>query len=147
GTPVPCQASRAGGYRRVRQADVSGCENGFWPKARQHFMNGSHLEIALRRALHARGLRFYVSYRKAPGRPDVAFPTRRLAVFVDGDLWHTGRRAPDAWRPKIDASRRRDDEVNAQLEQLGWTVLRFTEHAIRRDLDACVEAVTRAARR
>ncbi len=110
-------------------------------------MRGSQPEIALRRALHARGLRFYVEYRKAPGTPDVAFPSRRLAIFVDGDLWHHGRRAPDAWRPKIDANRRRDVTVTSQLEDAGWTVLRFRDAEIRRNLDACVEAVTRAATR
>jgi len=110
-------------------------------------MRGSGPEIALRRALHARGLRFYVEYRKAPGTPDLAFPSRRLAVFVDGDLWHHGRRAPDAWRPKIDANKAHDHEVNQQLEHSGWTVLRIPEAEIRRNLDACVEAVTRAASR
>jgi DNA mismatch endonuclease (patch repair protein) len=111
-------------------------------------MRGSKLEIAFRQALHARGLRFYVSYRKAPGRPDVAFPSRRLAVFVDGDVWHglPGRRIPDAWRRQVDANQRRDQEVNAKLEADGWTVLRLWERDIRRSLDACVERVTRAAR-
>ena len=110
-------------------------------------MRGTIPELALRRALHARGLRFYVDYRKAPGRPDVAFPSRRLAVFVDGDLWHHGRRAPDAWRAKIDANRLRDVTVTQQLEQDGWTVLRFPESEIRRNLDVCVESITRAASR
>lgn len=108
---------------------------------------GTAPELALRRALHRRGLRFYVDYRKAPGRPDLALPSRRLAVFVDGDLWHHGRRAPRAWRQKIAANLRRDVAVNDQLKQEGWTVLRFAEAEIRRNLNACVEAVTRAASR
>src|SRR6185503_11441869 len=91
-------------------------------------MRGSRPELALRRALHRRGLRFYVSYRKAPGTPDVAFPHRRLAVFVDGALWHGHHdRIPEAWRPKIEANRRRDVAVNEQLAAEGWTVLRFRE--------------------
>ena len=109
-------------------------------------MRGSSIEIALRRELHRRGLRFYVSYRKAPGRPDVAFPSRRLAVFVDGELWHgLHDRIPEAWRPAVNAQRRRDVVVIQELEADGWTVLRFPEREIRRNLDACVEAVTRAA--
>src|SRR5437867_3680844 len=116
--------------------------------ASHRIMRGSRSEIALRRALHARGLRFYISYRKAPGQPDVAFASRRLAVFVDGELWHgLHDRIPNAWRPKIDANRRRDVAVNRQLAEQGWTVLRFREAEIRRNLDACVEAVTRAAGR
>lgn len=112
-------------------------------------MRGSKPEIALRRELHRRGLRFYAQYRKAPGTPDLAFPTQRLAVFVDGDLWHghIPERTPAAWHPKIDANCRRDDAVNRELEHLGWTVLRIRERDIRRDLEACVETVTRAAGR
>ena len=108
-------------------------------------MHGSRPEIALRRELHRRGLRFYVSYGKAPGRPDVAFPSRRLAVFVDGELWHgLHDRIPEAWRRKIDENHRRDVTVNAHLEQLGWRVLRFPSERVLRELDACVEEVTRS---
>jgi len=110
-------------------------------------MRGSQPEIALRRELHRRGLRFYVEYGSVPGRPDLAFPTQRLAVFVDGELWHGYRKAPVAWRPKIEANRQRDNAVNERLERLGWTVLRIRERDVRRNLDACVEAVMRAARR
>ena len=110
-------------------------------------MRGSPPQTPLARPPPPRGLRFYVEYRKAPGTPDVAFPSRRLAIFVDGDLWHHGRRAPDAWRPRIDANRGRDVTITSQLEDAGWTVLRFREAEIRQNLDACVEAVTRAATR
>ncbi len=110
-------------------------------------MRGTKPEIALRRELHRRGLRFYVEYRSAAGRPDLAIPAKRLAIFVDGDVWHghPDRRIPDAWRPKIDGNRQRDSQVTARLESQGWTVLRIWESDIRRSLDACVERVTRAA--
>src|SRR5437762_11927058 len=45
-------------------------------------------ELTLRRALHAAGLRYRVHYRTVAGRPDVVFPARKVAVFVDGDFWH-----------------------------------------------------------
>lgn len=110
-------------------------------------MVGSKPELALRRELHRRGLRFYVQYRKAPGAPDLAFPSRRLAVFVDGELWHgLHDRIPGAWRRKIDANRRRDVAANTKLELLGWRVIRFSDRQVRRNLDACVAEVTRAAR-
>ena len=103
-------------------------------------------ELALSRALRVRGLRFETQYRDAPGTPDLAFPDRRLAVFVDGDLWHghPQRRIPDYWRRKIDRNRDHDAWINYLLERDGWTVLRFWERDIRRNLDACVEAVTRS---
>lgn len=112
-------------------------------------MRGTKPEIALRRELHRRGLRFYVEYRSAAGRPDLALPSQRLAVFVDGDVWHghPGRRIPDAWRPKVDANRRHDAEVNTRLAERGWTVLRLWESDIRRNLDGCVDQVMRAAGR
>ncbi|MFM9092726.1 MAG: very short patch repair endonuclease [Verrucomicrobiota bacterium] len=72
-----------------------------------------------------------------PGRPDFAFPARRLAVFVDGCFWHgcprhgtlpRGNRA--FWRAKLTRNRERDREVNAELRRRGWTVLRVGEHAL-----------------
>src|SRR5688572_10251123 len=47
----------------------------------------SKAELAIRRRLHAMGLRYRLHYR-IEGRPDIAFPSRRVAVFIDGDFWH-----------------------------------------------------------
>src|SRR5215203_6032033 len=59
-------------------------------------------ELALRRELHRRGLRFRKDYKRIPGRPDIAFTRARLAVFVDGCFWH---RCPlHATQPKNNAS-------------------------------------------
>ena len=112
-------------------------------------MRGSKPEIALRRALHDRGLRFYVSQRKAIGRPELGIPSDRLAVFVDGDLWrgHPSRRTPAAWRQQSDGNRQGNAVVNSALRDVGWTVLRFWEHEIDRDLEACVSQGMRAAGR
>lgn len=96
-------------------------------------------EIRLRRALHARGLR----YRKNTAlvlptrrvRPDVVFPRLRIAVFVDGCFWHgcpvhatTPRANAAYWVPKLAANARRDREVDAALAQHGWKVIRIWEH-------------------
>jgi len=45
-------------------------------------------ELALRRSLWTRGVRYRVHYPRAPGRPDIAFPRQKVAVFVDGCFWH-----------------------------------------------------------
>ena len=49
------------------------------------------LEVALRRILHAHGLRYRVGY-PVPGAPrrsiDIAFTRARLAIFIDGCYWH-----------------------------------------------------------
>ena len=97
-------------------------------------------ELALRSTLHNSGLRFRVDHPvRTPGRrpirPDIVFPKRRVAVFVDGCFWHgcpihgtqpaTNR---DYWARKLDANRHRDISTTEALERDGWTVLRFWEH-------------------
>lgn len=97
-------------------------------------------ERALRSALHRAGLRFRVDYPvrtpgRRPVRPDIVFPARRVAVFVDGCFWHacpvhgTQPATNEAyWTRKIEANRHRDLSTTAALESDGWTVLRFWEH-------------------
>lgn len=58
--------------------------------------NNTTPELAVRRALRARGLRYRIHLRDVPGCPDVAFPRSRVAVFVDGDFWHG--RDFDSWK-------------------------------------------------
>lgn len=95
-------------------------------------------ELALRSALHRRGLRFYVDRPPTPGtrgRADIVFPRARVAVYVDGCFWHgcpihgTSPKANAAWwREKIDGNRRRDRDTDRRLEEAGWTVVRVWEH-------------------
>lgn len=96
--------------------------------------------MALRSALHARGLRFRKNHRLdiADGhrvRPDVVFPKVRLAVFVDGCFWHgcqehrsLPRSNASFWKNKIEGTRERDRQQIAWLEAAGWTVIRVWEH-------------------
>lgn len=104
-------------------------------------------ELVLRRALHARGHRYRVHLRSVPGRPDLAFPSARVAVFVDGDFWH-GRdlaswadKLPPKWRAKITRNVERDAEVELELESAGWRVVRVWAKDLRKGLDAAVAAV------
>jgi DNA mismatch endonuclease (patch repair protein) len=96
-------------------------------------------EVALRRALHARGLRFFVHRRPLSDlrrTADVVFPTAKVAVFVDGCFWHGcpshGRREHRTngwyWPEKIEQNRLRDEDTNAQLTRAGWKVVRVWEH-------------------
>jgi len=120
-------------------------------------------ELLLRRALHRRGLRYRLHDRQLPGRPDLVFVSARVAVFVDGDFWHghgwrergfssfeaqfDNHRDPERWRTKTAVNMARDVEVNAQLEQLGGTVIRVFESDVRRDVNAAAEAVETRVRR
>lgn len=108
-------------------------------------------EVALRRALHERGVRGWrCNYRPAPGRPDVAWPALRVAVFVDGAFWHghPSRHRPGRsgayWDAKIAANVARDRRVDAELQELGWAVLRVWDFEVRRDIDAVAKRVAGA---
>lgn len=96
-------------------------------------------ELVLRAALRVAGVRGWRCHMKVPGTPDVAFSRWRLAVFVDGVWWHghpdylpRGRRGP-YWDAKIAKNRSRDLEVNRQLREAGWGVVRIW------DLDALAD--------
>ena len=101
-------------------------------------------ELAVRRLLHAAGLRYRVEY-PVPGmarrRIDVAFPGAKLAILIDGCFWHgcpehaTHPKAnAEWWRNKLDRNMARDRETTEHLVAQGWTVLRFWEHEAPQDV-------------
>lgn len=95
-------------------------------------------ELALRRAVHALGLRYRVSKRPVPGfnrTADLVFTRARIAVFLDGCFWHGcpehhTKAATNAeyWADKVEQNRRRDAETNRRLEEEGWRVIRIWAH-------------------
>jgi DNA mismatch endonuclease (patch repair protein) len=96
-------------------------------------------EVAVRSALHRRGLRFRRDHAiwlpDRVVRPDVVFAGARLAIFIDGCFWHVcpihgnQPRANTAyWKPKLARNVSRDRAVDAALEAAGWRVLRAWEH-------------------
>lgn len=109
-------------------------------------------EIAVRRLLHAAGLRYRVAYRPEPRlrrTADIVFTRQRIAVFIDGCYWHacpehgtTARSNAEYWSAKLARNVERDADTNTRLEVLGWTVLRFWEHEIPAEIaEAVVAAV------
>lgn len=95
-------------------------------------------EMAVRRLLHARGLRYRVDTRPIPTvrhTADIVFTRARLAVFIDGCWWHgcpehhrRPRSNSEYWHSKIERNQERDRRATAQLESAGWRVLRAWEH-------------------
>lgn len=96
-------------------------------------------EVALRKELHRRGMRFRVVY-PVPGNRrrsiDVAFTRAKVAVFVDGCFWHgcpEHGSQPTAnkgwWEAKLQANTARDRDTDRLLAEAGWRVLRIWEHA------------------
>lgn len=114
-------------------------------------------EVKLRSALHRRGLRFRL-HRSVPGAPrrtiDIAFPSERVAVFVDGCFWHSCPRhgkTPDRngawWQDKLAANTTRDRDTDQLLTQAGWEVLRYWEHEDPIDVANEVVRAVRSRRR
>ena len=111
------------------------------------------IECILRKELWARGFRYRKNYKKLIGKPDIVMPKYKLVIFCDSEFWHgknykesTERIGTnsDYWKQKIKRNIERDKEVNEKLIADGWTVLRFWEKEIRKELDKCVEQVVSA---
>jgi DNA mismatch endonuclease (patch repair protein) len=114
--PVPLDAATSARLRRQRRS-------------------ATKPEVALRRELHHRGLRFRVNHPALPGRPDIAFTRAKVAVFVDGCFWHCcpdhgtlPRNNREWWSAKLDRNVIRDRAKDAALTDLGWSVLHVWEH-------------------
>jgi DNA mismatch endonuclease (patch repair protein) len=114
-------------------------------------------ELAVRRYLHAAGLRYRLHRKGLPGRPDIVFPSRRACVFVHGCFWHgcphciDGRRAVKSnstyWAPKIAGNQARDNRHREALVAAGWTVWTIWEceageAAILEQLATAIRALT-----
>ena len=110
-------------------------------------------ELAVRSAVHSRGLRYRVNTRPLPElrrTADLVFSRPRVAVFVDGCWWHgceehysAPRANSDYWNRKVESNRRRDADTNSRLQEAGWIVLRFWEHDDPEQVATQVEEVVR----
>ncbi|OZE93218.1 very short patch repair endonuclease [Rhodococcus sp. 15-2388-1-1a] len=95
-------------------------------------------EVALRRALHRRGLRYFVDRAPLKGmrrRADLVFPRRKVAVYVDGCFWHScpihatkPRNNAQWWADKLAANVTRDRDTDEKLLAEGWRIVRIWEH-------------------
>jgi DNA mismatch endonuclease (patch repair protein) len=105
-------------------------------------------EMVLRRALWAAGVRGYRCHvRSIPGTPDLSWPRRKIAVFVDSAWWHghpsrwEPGRPPYQWDRTIAANRERDKRVNAELQARDWVVIRIWDFELQASIDAAVHRV------
>ena len=108
------------------------------------------IEIKLRKALWARGIRYRKTCKDIPGKPDICFKGKKIAVFCDSEYWHgkylmEGRYIPktntEFWVNKIKRNMERDQEVNELLSSQGWKVIRFWGEEINKELEKCVQIV------
>jgi DNA mismatch endonuclease (patch repair protein) len=107
-------------------------------------------EISLRKALHARGLRYRLHVRELAGKPDLAFPKFRAVVFVHGCFWHAhdcgACRIPQTnneyWTRKIARNSIRDAQTRETLRASGWRVAIVWECALRGPRKQSLEQVS-----
>lgn len=114
-------------------------------------------EKALRSALFRLGCRFRVCCRHLPGKPDIVFPSAKLAVQVNGCFWHQHHgckhaRIPDSnreyWKPKLERTVERDAANSAALRSMGWCLVEVWECGLRtsEEVDAAARAIASQVR-
>lgn len=88
-------------------------------------------ELAVRHLLHGMGYRYRLHARDLPGKPDIVFRSRRVAVFVHGCFWHrhdcglayVPKTRPEFWQRKFEGNVARDLRTKRELEAAGWRVV------------------------
>ena len=117
------------------------------PETRSRMMGGirgrdTRPELAVRRFLHAQGLRYRLHVRDLPGRPDIVLPRHRTVVFVHGCFWHrhygcrfayTPKSREEFWLTKLEGNVIRDERDQRRLGELGWRVFVVWECEITTD--------------
>lgn len=115
----------------------------------------SKIELALRKELWSRGLRYRKNVTNIFGKPDLVFKGKKVAVFCDSEFWHgynweerknDFKSRQEFWIPKIERNIERDKEVTTELQRQGWIVLRFWGNEIKRDVSGCADIIEKAVR-
>ncbi len=107
-------------------------------------------ELLLRKAMWKHGVRGYrLDWKRVPGRPDIAFPKRKKAIFIHGCYWH---RCPKCklslpksnttfWKEKFSKNKKRDKQKEKDLRLQGWDVLVLWECDIKNDIGVVIREV------
>ena len=96
-------------------------------------------ELAVRKALCARGFRYRVHVKDLPGSPDIVFRRLGAVIFVNGCFWHMHDCAlfrrpasrPVFWEEKLRRNRERDARMREALYGAGWRCLTVWECSTR----------------
>lgn len=111
------------------------------------------IELLVRRKLFSMGYRYRVNYKALPGKPDIVFTKKKVAIFIHGCYWHGhdyGSRYAHSsqsnkmyWGTKIERTKQRDEKHIQALEADGWTVVVLWECQIRQSFDQTVEFIVK----
>lgn len=110
------------------------------------------VEVLLRKRLWHQGHRYRKNYKKLPGSPDIAITKLKIAIFCDSEFFHgkdwdklkkrlENGKNPHYWIQHIEENMERDIRVNKELTALGWTVIRFWDKSIKKDIENCVQII------
>ena len=109
------------------------------------------IELLVRRKLFSMGYRYHVNYKALPGKPDIVFTKKKVAIFIHGCYWHghdCGSRYAHSsqsnkmyWGTKIERTKQRDEKHIQALEADGWTVIVLWECQIRQSFDQVIKLI------
>lgn len=109
--------------------------------------NNTKAEVLFRKTLWQMGYRYRIHSTTLPGKPDIVFKNKRVAIFIDGEFWHgykwEEKKAKiksnrQYWIKKIERNMERDIQNQIILSELGYSVIRFWEHEIKRNLESSI---------
>ncbi|MEI6047471.1 MAG: very short patch repair endonuclease [Bacteroidota bacterium] len=113
----------------------------------------SKIESLLAKRLYSFGIRYRRNDNSVYGKPDISFKKLKIAVFCDSEFWHGKdwetkkyeiKSNQDFWYKKIESNILRDKEVNSQLSESGWKIIRFWGKDIEKKLEFCVSSIQNA---
>ena len=112
------------------------------------------IELLVRRKLFSMGYRYRVNYKALPGKPDIVFTKKKVAIFIHGCYWHghdcgsryahSSQSNREYWGPKIERTKQRDQEHITELEDLGWKVIVLWECHIKLNFNQTIAVVIKA---
>lgn len=107
------------------------------------------IELKVRKYLFSLGYRYRVNYKKLPGKPDIVFTKKKIAIFIHGCYWHghncnsryahVSKSNTDYWNTKIQRNQERDKRNIEQLEKDGWKVIVLWECEIKEDFEKVIK--------
>lgn len=106
-------------------------------------------EIRMAKLLRRAGLKGWRRHLALPGKPDFAWPAKKVALFVDGCFWHghTCKRNlkpktnAQKWQEKISRNKKHDNEVRRKLRSKGWKVIRIWECQLKKRPEVCIKRI------
>jgi DNA mismatch endonuclease (patch repair protein) len=107
------------------------------------------IELEVRKALWARGVRYRIHNSNIPGTPDISSKKNKVAVFLDGCFWHGCKKHGSIpktntkfWKDKINENIKRREKVKTELKKEGFTVLEYYECDLRKNMAGIIDEIT-----